>query len=233
MGSNYKIKYDVDLVFVIDATGSMTDLIDMVKENALKFHIDLCDIMESKKKNINNLRIKLVAFRDYVDDGASAMMLTDFFKLPEQADDFKNAVNSIEAKGGGDEPEDGLEALAFAIRSDWCNSIGTKKRHVIVVWSDASTHELGYGSKSKYYNSEMAKNFDELTRWWGYSSQQGENKGYMDNKAKRLLLYTPDVPGWNKISANWDNVLHFTSVAGNGLAEADYSEIINTIANSI
>ena len=218
MGSNYKIKYDIDLVLVIDATGSMKDLIDMVKENALRFHTDLCNIMESKKKSINNLRIKLIAFRDYMDDGASAMMLTDFFNFPEDADNFRNAVNSIEADGGGDEPEDGLEALGFAIRSDWCNNSGTKKRHVIVVWSDASTHELGYGRQSEYYNQEMAKDFDELTRWWGVSGTQGQgSSGYMDNKAKRLLLYTPDVPGWNKISANWDNVLHFITEAGNGL----------------
>ncbi|HCR72888.1 MAG TPA: VWA domain-containing protein [Ruminococcus sp.] len=229
MGSNYKAKYDVDLVFVIDATGSMTDLIDMVKENALRFHVDLCNIMSAKKKIINQLRIRLIAFRDYMEDGENAMMLTDFFTFPEQAEDFREAVNSIEADGGGDEPEDGLEALGFAIRSDWCNNSGTKKRHVIVVWSDASTHELGFGSSSPYYNKDMAKNFDELTRWWGF----GQTSGYIDNRAKRLLLYTPDAPDWNKISSNWENVIHFQSVAGNGLAEADYSEIINTIAQTV
>ena len=37
MGSNYSLKYDVDIVMCIDATGSMTGILDTVKRNALNF----------------------------------------------------------------------------------------------------------------------------------------------------------------------------------------------------
>ena len=55
----------------------------------------------------------------------------------------------------------------------------------------------------------------------------------MDKRAKRLILYTPDVPGWNQITNSWDNVIHFMSEAGQGLEGADYEQIINAIAGSI
>ena len=55
------------------------------------------------------MRIRVIAFRDYLADGDSAMMTTDFFRLPEQSKDFERCVKSIHAKGGGDTPEDGLE----------------------------------------------------------------------------------------------------------------------------
>lgn len=40
-GGNYQITYNVDMVFCIDATGSMGGVIDMVKRNAVSFYGDL------------------------------------------------------------------------------------------------------------------------------------------------------------------------------------------------
>ncbi len=228
MGSNFKATYHVDLVFVIDATGSMTDLIDLVKTNALNFYPDLMRVMEEKKKVIDSLRIKVVAFRDYIEDREDAMLRTNFFTLPADDMVFRDTVNSIEAFGGGDEPEDGLEALAFAIRSKWSDG-GVKRRQIIVVWSDASTHPLGYARGASNYPKSMAASFDELTKWWG----DRRDGGYMEDNAKRLIMYTPDVPGWSDITKTWNNVIHFMSEAGRGLEEADYHQIINAIANSI
>ena len=70
MGSNYreKMTYEVDLVFCIDATGSMNPILDKVKENALNFYRDFQNVMEEKKKKVNQLRIRIVAFRDYLFD---------------------------------------------------------------------------------------------------------------------------------------------------------------------
>lgn len=229
MGSNYKMTYNVDMVFCIDCTGSMDNIIDIVKNNALNFYKDVTNVMESKNKNITQLRVRVVAFRDYIADEGEAMLVTDFFRLPEEADAFERCVRSLEAKGGGDDPEDGLEALAYAIKSKW-DVNAMKKRQVIVVWTDAATHPLGFGSRSSYYPNGMAKDLRELTQWWSGGPQQS---GFVDNNAKRLLLFAPDVPDWNIISQNWDNVLHFPSEAGNGLENLEYEEIINVISNSI
>lgn len=228
MGSNYKMKYNVDIVFVIDATGSMSDLIDVVKKNAINFHSDIQEVMSKKGKTIQDFRIKVIAFRDYIADGEDAMLKTDFFNLPAETQEFQETVNSISAFGGGDEPEDGLEALAFAIRSKW-NTEGAKRRQLIVVWSDASTHKLGYGKSVLNYPKSMATDFNELTKWWG----DKDNKGYMDYNSKRLILFTPDVPGWSDIRNSWGNVIHYMSEAGKGLEEVNYSQIIDAIACSI
>jgi len=229
MNSNNLSTYSVDMVFCIDATGSMGKVIDMVKNNALSFYNDLQATMGAKNKNVNSLRIRVVAFRDYLADGKGCMLTTDFFKLPEQSEDFRRCVMGIEASGGGDIPEDGLEALAYAIRSKW-DTAATKKRQVIVVWTDASTHELGFGKESEFYPKNMAKTFGELSEWWGDVQLPSD---YINQQAKRLILFAPDEPGWSTISENWDNVIHYPSTAGNGLAEVDYMTIIDTISNSI
>ena len=140
----------------------------------------------------------------------------------------RNILKSIEAFGGGDEPEDGLEALAFAMRSKW-NTEGTRRRQVIVVWSDAATHPLGFGAAADNYPSKMAKDFSELTAWWG----DKQNQPYMNYSAKRLVLYTPNQPGWSTIVENWDGVIHYPSEAGAGLKEADYQQILNTIVHTV
>ncbi len=228
MSNNYKITYNVDMVFCIDATGSMGGVIDMVKNNALHFYTDVVNAMAAKNKTIDKLRVRIVAFRDYIADGNEAMLTTDFFSLPEQAADFEACVRSIEASGGGDDPEDGLEALGYSIRSDW-NTEGMKKRQVIVVWTDAETHEIGFGKSAPNYPSKMAQTFDELTSWWG----DVQNNGYINQNAKRLLLFAPNGPYWSTISDTWDNVIHFPSVAGRGLGEFDYNQIIDSISNTI
>jgi hypothetical protein len=221
--------YTVDMVFCIDATGSMEDIsgsqtkiINMVKQNAVSFYSDFVQIMNKKQKRVHQLRVRVVVFRDYIADKENAMMVTDFFLLPQQAAEFEACIKSIHADGGGDIPEDGLEALAYAIKSKW-NTASSKARQVIVVWTDAGTHELGFGRKSKFYPNGMPQNLSELNDWWDD----------MNSNSKRLVLFAPDENGWSYISQNWDNTVHIPSAAGNGLAEKSYIEILNAIANSV
>lgn len=226
---NQAMDYTVDMVFCIDATGSMEDttgskakIINLVKQNAINFYNDFYGIMSAKGKKVRQLRVRVVAFRDYIADAEKAMLVTDFFLLPQQAREFEACINSINAEGGGDLPEDGLEALAYAIKSKW-TAEGTKKRQVIVVWTDAGTHDIGYGRKSAYYPNGMPASLSELNDWWDE----------MNRNAKRLVMFAPDEHGWSYISQNWDNTVHIPSVAGNGLAEKSYREILNAIANSV
>lgn len=229
MGSNHSIKYNVDLVLCIDATMSMLPILNTVKKNALNLYSDITNAMAAKNKQINELRVRIIAYRDYRADGDQAMMGTeDFLSLPDQAMDLESIINSIEPMGGGDDPEDGLEALALAIKSKW-NTSGDNQRHIIVVWSDDDVHPLGFNSSSGNYPSQMAKNFDELTDWWGDESFPGK----MNQRAKRLLIFAPDCPGWNMVYNCWGNVQHIPSATGDGLREFEYSEILNQIVNSI
>lgn len=235
MGSNYSAggsfgKYTVDIVMCIDATGSMGPLLDMVKANALNFYNDFMYKLEEKEKYAESVRVRIVAFRDYIADGTDAMLLSDFFNLPEQADEFEKLVRGITPFGGGDAPEDGLEALGYAIKSKWNREQGTKHRHVIVVWSDDATHDIGFGSKAPNYPAKMAKSFSELSEWWGCGNTQNS---VMDRKSKRLLIYAPAKEYWTTIASTWDNALLFPSEAGAGLDDRTYSEILDSICGSI
>ena len=220
--------YNVDIAMCIDATGSMSTLLDTVKNNALNFYRDVMESMDKKGKTIDQLRVRVIVFRDYIADGANAMLVTDFYTLPAENGEFSSLVHEVSAFGGGDPPEDGLEALAYAMRSDWTRG-GSKRRHIIVVWTDDATHELGFGKKSAQYPNGMPKDFDELTEWWGDAMLPGR----MDNNAKRLLIFAPEERYWTTIANNWDNVLLFPSKAGEGLRELDYREILDAIYNSI
>lgn len=64
----------------IDATGSMNGILDTVKSNALNFYGDLINSMRKKGKQVNDLRIKVIAFRDYVADGENAMQCQNHYQ---------------------------------------------------------------------------------------------------------------------------------------------------------
>lgn len=231
MGSNYRdrMNYEVDLVFCIDATMSMDPVLDKVKKNALNFYQDFQNRMDEKGKKVDQLRVRVVAFRDYSYDD-KPMMVTNFFKLPDMEKQFEECIKSIVLQGGGDDLEDGLEALAFAMKSDWCNSGVAKKRHVIVVWSDDGTHELGFGKKDIHYPKNMAKDFNELTQMWGSK----QSPGVMNENAKRLLIFAPDKPGWSLVRDNWNNVIHaIVDDTDVGLASVEYTQILDAICSSV
>ncbi len=97
--------------------------------------------MAKKGKAISQLRLKVIAFRDFGDDASNAVEETGFLHLPSQARDFEDFVRGIDATGGGDIPESGLEALALAINSPWETGLD-RRRHVIVMFTDAPAHPL-------------------------------------------------------------------------------------------
>jgi len=55
------LSYAVDIVFCIDVTGSMTPVIDAVKANALRFYDDVQTNLTAKGKNVDELRVRVVA----------------------------------------------------------------------------------------------------------------------------------------------------------------------------
>ena len=238
MGSNYKSTYNVDIVLCIDCTESMDNILNIVKMRALGFYNDIQRTMTAKGKEIDQLRVRVVAFRDYLayeeEKRRNAhcnepMLTSDFFVLPDEANKFQVSVKSLLPVGGGDDPEDGLEALAYAIRSKWVTK-GSKDRHVIVLWTDQVPHKLGYGKTSSKYPRGMAHDLDELTGWWG----DVKMPGYMpEQSAKRLILFAPNGGAWQTISESWNNLIHYPSKAGDHLKDIDYQTILNCIAQTI
>lgn len=219
-----RLKYTVDIVFCIDGTASMSTLKD-IKGQAVHLYQDTRYYFEKMAKPVEQIRARIILFRDFLSDGNHALMETDFFHLPEETSDFDRILNNIEVFGGGDDEEDGLEALGLAIQSKW-NRQGMRKRHIIVLWTDAAPHELGFGSKGVNYPKKMAGSFDELTKWW-------MDEDMISQTGKRLLLFTPNKSWWNKISHEWNNVLCSETEEHAVISETDYNDIISLIAYSL
>jgi hypothetical protein len=220
------LRYTVDIAFCIDVTGSMSPILDRVKENALGFYDDVQKNLTDKGKNVDELRVRVIAFRDFKADGAAALQESPFFSLPGEQGGFADFVRGLVPEGGGDAPESGLEAVALAIHSPWTTS-GDRRRQVIVVWTDSPAQPLEGGTVPPPYADHIPRDFSALTDLW-------ENEqGVMGASSKRLILFAPDGPGWTDISGVWENVVHHPSKAGEGLSDVDYGTIIDSIANSV
>ena len=220
------LSYAVDIVFAIDVTGSMTPILDAVKANALGFYDDVQTNLTAKGKNVTQLRVRIVAFRDFAADGDAALEESPFYTLPADRADFSEFVNGLIPQGGGDHPESGLEAVAVAINSPWTTT-GDRRRQVIVVWTDQPAHTLDTSVVPADLASRVPADFSALTDAWE------DEQGQMGSNSKRLILFAPDGPGWSDISAVWENVVHHPSQAGGGLSEVDYGTIIDSIGNSV
>lgn len=215
---------DVDLVLCIDATESMGPFFQLTKRRALSLPADILAEARTQGKRVGSLRVKVIAFRDYRSDREYAMQLTDFFDYFKEKAELSSLMADICAAGGGaDEAEDALEALAYAMASDWKPSRpGVERRQIIALWTDAAAHSLGEGKTSPYYDPTLPKSFGELTARW-------MNDGRLDRDAKRLVLFAPRVRPWTVLESNWDNVTLYPSTAGRELTEADYCGMVYSL----
>lgn len=220
------LSYAVDIVFSIDVTGSMTPILDQVKANALRFYSDVQSNLTAKGKNIDELRVRVVAFRDLAADGEAALQESPFFELPAEQAGFSAFVNGLVAEGGGDAPESGLEAVALAMTSPWTTR-GDRRRQVVVVWTDQPAHPLDAAALPPELAGRVPADFSALTDLWE------DPQGPLGSSSKRLILFAPDGPGWSDISGVWENVVHHPSQAGGGLSDVDYGTIIDSIGNSV
>ena len=227
MNGQQKGEYYVDIVICIDATGSMAPIIDEVKSNAMSFYQKFLDSMEENEKEVAQLRIKVIAFRDYGCD-AEPMKESQFFTLPDDNEAFKAFVSGIEAQGGGDAPENALEAIALALKSDWTTG-GSKRRHAILVFSDAPALPLGARADSPSYPAGMPKDIAQLGAWWECTDQTLGST--YQAKAGRLIAFVPNAEPWTDISA-WNRYWPAFSPAGTGLEDVDIQSAIDLMVGS-
>ena len=220
-------EYCVDIVMCIDATGSMAPIIDEVKNNAMSFHQKFLDAMEESGRSVGTLRVKVIVFRDYICD-TEPMVESKFFTLPADAVEFKSFVSNIEALGGGDTAENALEAFAYALKSDWTLE-GSKRRHVILMLTDAPALPLGERGGCERYPSNLPKSFDELSEMWEEGNQVFD--GNYQISAGRFIAFVPNTEPWDNI-LTWSRCWPMYSKAGEGLKEIDLETVFNVLVKS-
>lgn len=130
----------LDLVFLVDATGSMGDEIDKLK-SSLRSITDEVARLPSRP----DLCLGLVAYRDRGDE-----FFVRSHDLTNDVNAFQGVLNALRAGGGGDEPEAMNEALHEAVHHiSWRGEQATR---LVVLVADAPPH-LDYGGPQ--YDEDM------------------------------------------------------------------------------
>ena len=109
------------------------------------------------------------------------------------------------------------------MNSDWVKT-GSVRRHVIIMYTDASALKLGTRNGDSNYPSNMPADLAELREWW-----EGQK---MEKRAKRLLIFAPDTEPWSDM-VDWSNTFHTASKAGSGCDDTDIQTCIHMLVNSI
>ena len=220
-------KRNIDVVFCIDGTGSMAPCIESVKSNARRFHLEFVSAMTDLGSEIDSMRVKVIVFRDYHDDGEDAMVESHFFELPTDTADFEKFLAEISANGGGDGPENGLEALYFAMKSDF--TTGKNDRQVIVLFTDADALELKERASEANYPSDMV---DEsgLKQIWECMSQDSKLK--LRDANKRLIMFAPDNTKYKELKSKFNRSVFEPVNMADGLGDIDFKHIIRMVAAS-
>jgi von Willebrand factor type A domain len=122
---------DLDLVFVMDTTGSM-------RHELADLQANLIGIIRVLSRLSSSLRIGFVAFKD-----RGEPYLTKVYPLERMNDahaaELVNFVNGLRAQGGGDDPEPVDEALKVALALPWRADAQGR----IIVIGDAPARQQG------------------------------------------------------------------------------------------
>lgn len=117
-----------DIVFVIDVTGSMGEVIDYIKESVKSF-------VDSVPAGSN---FAVMAYRDfnYYDDYYNDVESFDF---TQDKDKLKGYLDTLVAYGGGDDDESGLEAIHMGAYI--LDELGSSNAKRIIFVTDAAVHD--------------------------------------------------------------------------------------------
>ena len=145
-------KENVDIVFAIDATGSMKDDVKVLRE---KWVPKLMETLEGDGEKYGTVRLGLLLYRDYEDDFEYKKLPVKFFDFTDDVETFKKNLNRFVINGseGGDLPEAVYEALFGSIDFYKWRSGAQKK---IILIGDAEPHPTPRGTK-KYTKELVSK----------------------------------------------------------------------------
>lgn len=124
-----------DFVFVIDATGSMWPYIDAVKSNVSMF-------AEELNNNEVDVRFSIVEFHDVTCSEPTVVHRFNGGKIwTVSADEVVSSLASIEADGGGDDPETPTEAINtfFNTSSGYASPFRSDASHFMFILTDADS----------------------------------------------------------------------------------------------
>ncbi len=132
----------LDILFILDTTGSMGEEIQRLKATIQLIHLNLSSLSTQP-----HLRFGLVLYKD----GGDEEYRTQIVPLTDDLDRFQKELNMVEAYGGGDTPEDLQAALEDSMKEIRWNKDGIRLAFII---TDAPPH-LDYGQEYDYTQASV------------------------------------------------------------------------------
>jgi len=261
--------FDVDVVLVVDITGSMMPTLGAIQDNMKKFSQDISNALKAIGTDAGEIRLQVIFFRDYTDSEAEPwwldwtdpkmkasslegyasegpMFISPFYKFPDDRVNLDRYINSFAAWGGGDIAEAGLEAVYYALKTDWKDADTTIR--TTVLWTDAPArplHNVGMPfitnfSKvlfDKYYPKNiMPKTIDAFKN--DYLKFHRENANNQNNVTSLVInVITSEnmsagalYPTWNSMDS-WDGVQLNYGISST--STQIYNKMIKQITDSI
>src|SRR5688572_25755260 len=117
----------LEMVFVLDTTGSMGGLIDGAKQRIWGI---INDVMQKPSKP--RVRVGLVAYRDNGDE-----YVTKVLPITEDLDKAYTTLMDYRADGGGDTPENVRRALADGVRNAGWSHARSNLAQIVFLVGDA------------------------------------------------------------------------------------------------
>lgn len=133
-----KKKGIVDIIFVIDTTGSMGPAISQIGKNIVGF------IENLNPENVKEWRVRVFSFGDLETDTPDIAMnvnrswTTDPQEIVNQ---FIECIENVKKQGGNDEPESSLDAVFLAVR-DGFDAPWSERTRVVVLFTDATPKKI-------------------------------------------------------------------------------------------
>lgn len=124
-------KKTLEMVFVLDTTGSMGGLIEGAKQRIWGI---VNEVMQSQTKL--NVRVGLVAYRDKGD-----AYVTQILPLTEDLDKVYTTLMDYRADGGGDGPENVRAALLAGVKNAGWSQTSSDIVQIVFLVGDAPPHE--------------------------------------------------------------------------------------------
>jgi len=135
------LKLDLDLMFIVDCTGSMGAWID-----AIKHELSMIISHIQNEFQLSQIRISFVGYRDF-SDGRKQFSLHDFTTNVEE---IKLFIGKQKAIGGGDLAENVIGGLAYGLQQSW----QSRAKYAILI-CDAPSHG------SSYYKGKIDDKYPE------------------------------------------------------------------------
>jgi len=212
----------VDIIFVIDVSGSMGPAISQIGKNIVSF------IENLNPEDVKEWRVKVFSFSDLESDtpDISLNVSRDWITSSDQdkgqklINQFVECIEIVKKQGGGDEPESSLDALYIAAK-DGFDAHWTERTRAAVLFTDATPKE--------FQKETLGGDFDGIQL---LSQMINDNHVY-------TFIFAPKHGDYNQIKTNCSKYVTYNAVNEGGedpveaLKNIDFADVLKTLGKSI